>query len=185
MSEKRPETTADIVSRSAALSLDQVAGDLRERARRSKPRKQRGEYTVDLPSHLAECDANYHRLLRLFATLRERDEHRIALPMAGDSAHVVFTVNERGPYTTLLHIAVVGADRWLDVTSPELTVRAYHDAKSAEVVAYQDQNRFHGVYEYPNTRMRQRDEKVQLNRFLGEFLTLLMSHGASVEPIDL
>ena len=185
MSEKRPETTADIVSRSAALSLDQVAGDLRERARRSRRRGQRGEYTVDLPSHLAECDANFHRLLRLFPDLRHRDEHRIAMPSAGEVAHVVFTVEERGPYTTLVHIALVGADRWLDLAQPELTVRAYHDAQSAEVVSYQDQNRFHGVYEYPNTRMRQRDEKVQLNRFLGEFLTLLMAHGASVEPINL
>ena len=63
-------------------------------------------------------------------------------------------------------------------------VTIYHDARSAEVVSYQAQNRFHGSYEYPNSRMRQRDEKVQLNRFLSEFLTLCLEHGASSQPVS-
>jgi len=181
LSEKRPETTKDIVTRSAALSLRELSHEMDARARRSR---KRGTYTVDLPGHLAQCDANYHQLLRLFPQLRDVDHQAFALPVAGADAKVHFRVLERGPYTTTVHIAVKGASNWLDLATPELSVRAYHDALSAEVVSYQDENRFHGAYEYPNTRMRQRDEKAQLNRFLGEFLALLLSHGVSAEPIS-
>ena len=67
--------------------------------------------------------------------------------------------------------------------TPTIQIRVYHDAKSAEVAEIQNQNRFYGVYEYPNDRMRQRDEKAQINRFLGEFLTLCLEHGASADSV--
>ena len=105
--------------------------------------------------------------------------------MTGLNTEVVFEVLEKGPYTTLLQLDVSSDENWLRLaTAPSLTVRVYHDAQSAEVVSYQEQNRFHGAYEYPNSRMRQRDEKVQINRFLGEFLSLCLEHGASTHPIS-
>ena len=61
-------------------------------------------------------------------------------------------------------------------------VRVYHDAKAAEVIAFQDQRRFKAVYGYPNRQMRHPDEKVQINRFLGEFLRMCIAHGISLEP---
>ena len=135
---------------------------------------------------MAECDANYHRLMSLFPTLRESEVQQIALLLDHLNAKVVFEVLERGPYTTLVKIDLDSESQWLDMAAaPAMTVRVYHDAKSAEVVSYQRQNRFHGAYEYPNTRMRQRDEKVQINRFLGEFLTLCLEHGASTQTITL
>jgi len=134
---------------------------------------------------MAECDANYARLLRIFPTLRDQNQQAIALPLASFDAQVTFEVLEKGPYTTLLKIDVVSEQKWLELAAaPAMTVRVYHDAQSAEVVSYQAQNRFHGVYDYPNTRMRQRDEKVQINRFLSEFLTLCLEHGASTQPIS-
>ncbi len=175
MSEKRPETTADIVSRSRPLTGAELA---RKRRRESR-------YSVDLAGHMAECDANYHRLLQLFPGLRDQSEMNIALHLTGHDSVVHFEVVEKGPYTTLLSIAVKAEGEWMALAAaPEMTVRVYHDARSAEVVSYHKQNRFHGVYEYPNNRMRQRDEKTQLNRFLGEFLTLCLERGASPHPID-
>jgi len=177
VTDKRPETQADILSRSKVLTSAQL--------RRAQQRKAEGRYTVDLPAHMAECDANYVRLLRLFPDLRESDRQLINLPLNAMDAEVMFEVLEKGPYTTLLQIDVKTSQKWLDLAAaPSMTVRVYHDAKSAEVVSYQTQNRFHGNYEYPNTRMRQRDEKVQLNRFLSEFLTLCLEHGASSQPIS-
>lgn len=174
MSEKRPETTADIVSRSRRLSGAEVRGR----------RRKGGRYSVDLSSHMAECDANYHRLMQLFPALRDQSETRIALPLTGHDSTVQFEVLEKGPYTTLVEITVTTDGKWMALAAaPRMTVRIYHDAQSAEIVSYHNQNRFHGVYEYPNTRMRQRDEKVQLNRFLGEFLTLCLEHGASPDPV--
>lgn len=175
MSEKRPETTADIVSRSTPVGSAQLV----------RGRRRRGRYSVDLSSHMAECDANFHKLMRLFPQLREQAELSIGLHLHGESAGVDFEVVEKGPYTTLLRVQVNSEGQWLTLAAaPDMTIRIYHDAQSAEIVSYQNQNRFHGVYEYPNSRMRQRDEKVQLNRFLGEFLTMCLEHGASNQPIS-
>ena len=67
---------------------------------------------------------------------------------------------------------------------PRLTVRLYHDARSAEVVEYQRARHFNAVYDYPNRDMRQPDEKAQVNRFLGEFLSVCLKHGVAVkEPV--
>lgn len=174
LSEKRPETEADIITRS-----QRVPGVSLERAPRPRG------YSVDLPAHMAECDANYHRLMQLFPDLRDQDERRIGLGLATLDAQVIFEVLEKGPYTTLLKIDVRSEQKWLELASaPNMSVRVYHDAKSAEVVAYQAQNRFHGKYEYPNRGMRQRDEKVQINRFLSEFLTLCLEHGVSTQTVS-
>lgn len=175
MSDKRPETSADIVSRSRIV---------RGYGRRARAGKQR-QYSVDLGSHMAECDANYHRLVRLFPDLRDSDSKDFRLHLPNFEADVVFTVRDKGPYTTVLDMTVRSEHKWMGMaTMPEMSIRIYHDAQSAEVIAYQNQRRFHGKYEYPNTRMRQRDEKVQLNRFLGEFLNLCFERGASSDPVS-
>jgi uncharacterized protein YqiB (DUF1249 family) len=96
---------------------------------------------------------------------------------------VELNVLKRGPYTTLLQLAQVPKQDW--GSSPNMRIQLYHDTKSAEVVAYQHQSRFHGAYEYPNKRMRARDEKEQLNRFLGEYLSLCLAVGMSPDPLNL
>ena len=170
VSDKRPETSADIVSRSRVVPGND---------RRYRTGKRR-EYSVDLGSHMAQCDANYHRLVRLFPDLRDSGSKDFRLHLPNFDADVVFTVRDKGPYTTVLDMTVRTEHKWMGMaTMPEMSIRVYHDAQSAEVISYQNQNRFHGKYEYPNTRMRQRDEKVQVNRFLGEFLTLCFERGAS------
>ncbi len=174
MSEKRPETSADIVSRSKVVP----GSTLRASQRR------RREYSVDLQHHMAECDANYVRLMRLFPKLKSQDTQAFKLVLPQLDAQVEFKVVERGPYTTLLNISFANTDKWSSLATPSMQVRVYHDASSAEVVSYQNQNYFHGKYEYPNTRMRQRDEKVQVNRFLGEFLHMSLEHGITATPIS-
>ena len=64
---------------------------------------------------------------------------------------------------------------------PRITVRLYHDARAAEVVEFQNERHFKPVYNYPNGEMRQRDEKVQLNRFLSEYLSTCLAHGACAD----
>ena len=93
---------------------------------------------------------------------------------------VELSVVERGPYTTTVQLTQVPKQDW--GSSPNMKIQMYHDTKSAEVVAYQHESRFHGAYEYPNKRMRARDEKEQLNRFLGEYLALCLAIGMSADP---
>ena len=56
VSDKRPETDADILSRSTELSYDFATG-ARHPGRR---------YHHDLVGHMAECDMNFQRLMQLF-----------------------------------------------------------------------------------------------------------------------
>lgn len=62
-------------------------------------------------------------------------------------------------------------------------VRLYHDASVAEVVKCQRYQSFSPRYEYPNVDMHQIDEKVQMNRFLGELLSHCLSHGRMAENV--
>ena len=70
---------------------------------------------------------------------------------------------------------------WLPV--PRLEVRAYHDARMAEVIGAENARRFRGIYPYPNTAMHQPDEKTQLNLFLGEWLSHCIACGHELMPV--
>ena len=138
-------------------------------------------YSIDLPKHMAECDANYLRLMRLFPALRERKCESFGVTVAGQRAQVSIRVLERNPYTTLVRLRQRPEASW--GLNPGFTVRLYHDARCAEVVEYQRARHFKAVYPYPNGAMRQRDEKVQVNRFLGEFLSYCLRNGVALpEP---
>jgi uncharacterized protein YqiB (DUF1249 family) len=64
-----------------------------------------------------------------------------------------------------------------------LDVRLYHDAAVAEVIAWQGHRRFQARHEYPNRKMYQRDEKAQLNKFLGELLEFCLTQGRVMQEI--
>ena len=138
----------------------------------------RKRYSIDLPAHMAECDANYLRIMKLFPNLRENDVSVFGVMIADQTAEVSIAVLQRSPYTTLIKLRQLPEAPW--GTNPMMTVRLYHDARSAEVVEYQRARHFKAVYAYPNDSMRQRDEKVQVNRFLGEFLSYCLTHGVAV-----
>ena len=140
-------------------------------------------YSIDLRAHMAECDANYYRLMKLVPDLRERDERALNLVIAERALKVRIRVLERCPYTTLLELTQLPLTDGLsfELPAPRLTIRLYHDARTAEVIEFQNGRRFDPVYDYPNDEMRQRDEKAQINRFLSEYLSACLSHGATVE----
>jgi uncharacterized protein YqiB (DUF1249 family) len=121
--------------------------------------------------------------MKLAPNLDERDARVLILMIAEQSLLVRIRLVERCPYTSLVELTQVSALDGLhfELPLPRLLVRLYHDARSAEVVEYQNGRRFHPVYPYPNPEMRQRDEKAQINRFLSEYLSLCLSHGAAAE----
>lgn len=164
-------------------SVTASAGDAARRAGNSRERagsRRRRGYRLDLPAHMAECDTNYLRLHKLFPDLRESDSATIGVDFSGVRLTVRFDVLEQSPYTTLIKLSQSPDIPWSHKAS--LTIRLYHDAKSAEVVEYQGKKHFlRAVYDYPNVDMRQPDEKAQINRFLGEYLSLCLTHGVAVE----
>ena len=143
-------------------------------------------YIPDLVSDMAECDANYIRLIRLFPDIAVQDSLEFGIETTTtDGAVVNIEINERCPYTTMLRVKVTNEDDKPWVKWPFLEVRLYHDVKSAEVVSFERHRNFQYRYSQPNPKMYQPDEKSQINRFLGELLTFCAEHGRSLEPVSL
>lgn len=144
-------------------------------------------YKVDLPLQMAECETNYARLSKLLVNqhvekLVVQDEFRFMVARGQQNWLHVLRITERSPYTTTLELSRTATgdnSNWLAM--PKLTLRMYHDAKLAEVLAWEGHKRLRPRYEYPNQSMYQSDEKYQLNRFLGEWLTVCLEHGHSLD----
>ena len=137
-------------------------------------------YNVDLAGQQAECEANYARIMRLLPDLALVDRREFGVELnAGEPKLFCFDVTERCKYTTMLDLSQRSAsgndDPWASALS--FSLRIYHDAQMAEVVAYNCHRRIYPSYDYPNEQMYQRDEKNQLNNFLGEWLSHCLRYG--------
>lgn len=137
-------------------------------------------YTVDLQAYMSECETNYRRLCRLLPEQRDFMRYRVALP-GEQSLLISFTVAERCRYTTIITIRQSGIGGWL--AESHFEVRLYHDARMAEVFAFQKRGRVYPVYDYPNEKMHQKDEKFQQQRFLSECLLNCLKNGFSESVI--
>ncbi len=138
-------------------------------------------YKLSLSSLHATCEANYARFLRVFPGYEQANERTIAL----DHARIALTVTERCRYTTTFKIKqlIGSAPEW--AKSFELDVRAYHDARMLEVRSFQGSRHIQGLYRYPNKTMLQKDEKVQQNQFVAEWLEHVLAKGYNVLPLDI
>lgn len=183
----------------------------------------RSNYSIDLIKQMAECDANYIRLLRLLPQLhayKDKSFVEYARMCAADHAELdiddnmqipepekllegitsEFCIAESGgerdkitvkirileafKYTTTLEIEQKPEFRkWM--TNPSMLVRVYHDASTAEVVSYQGHRNLQPRYPQPNPMMYHADEKMQVNKFLGEWLTHCLNVGRSLKQPDL
>lgn len=142
------------------------------------------KYSTDLAGQMAETEANYARIMRLLPDFDKVDHREFAVHLAGDR-HVRFriSITERCPYTTMLDLhQLESSHEW--APGPHFSLRVYHDARMAEVVAFHQHRRLRQRYDYPNDKMFQRDEKAQLNQLLGEWLSHCLNHGYEVNSPD-
>lgn len=156
---------AGLFSHTAGPDAD-GAGDVNGRARPG----------VDLGGLLRRCEINYRRLMRLLPQ-QEAGVCRRLIVGKGENGPFAWQLDvlETTPYTSRIRLAQQSGWSWM----PDLVleVRAYHDAALAEVIACQGHRHFRAVYDYPNAAMHQPDEKVALNRFLGDWLQMCQRHG--------
>ena len=92
-------------------------------------------------------------------------------------------VAEVTKYTTLVDICQ--SDDIPVFPLPKMSVRLYHDARVAEVCECAHLKRVRARYDYPNDKMVQQDEKLQRNRFLGDWLSFCLRHGISRTPLNI
>ena len=138
------------------------------------------KYTIDLAGQMAECEANYARIMQLLPDIDSAESWDFGVELAsGEPAIFRIEVKERCKYTTMVDISQQLSSNALQPWSanPCFSLRVYHDARMAEVVAYDRHQRLRPSYDYPNNKMYQRDEKSQLNIFLGEWLSHCLKYG--------
>ncbi|KAA8599806.1 MULTISPECIES: DUF1249 family protein [Vibrio] len=135
-------------------------------------------YHVDLAELMRVYETNYAKLNALLPV-----GHEVGDVRCYQAVNMVYqlTVNEVTKYTTLIDICQ--SDETPVFPLPKMSVRLYHDARVAEVCASGDFSRVKAKYDYPNTKLLQKDEKFQLNKFLGEWLTFCLKTGISRSPI--
>lgn len=145
----------------------------------------RSAYVTDLKGLQGECSANYLRLTRLLGNLAAGETRELELAgKRGRFGTLLMAVLERAPYTTIVRVTQSGLMDAL-IEPPRMRVHLYHDVRMAEVTDFQRERHFDGRYRYPNLRMFQPDEKLQLNRFLGEWLAHGLAHGHAVDQPQL
>lgn len=140
--------------------------------------KGRKSYHVDLAELMRVYETNYAKLNALLPPQPNRGDVRC---YQAASMTYQLEVGEVTKYTTLVDICQ--SDDIPVFPLPKMSVRLYHDARVAEVCRSDDLQRIQARYEYPNAQMVQRDEKAQLNRFLGDWLTFCLKHGIRRTPI--
>lgn len=158
------------------------------------------QYRIDLAGLMAECEANYLRIMKLLPNMSEINIREFGVELAG-SAPVQFRleVKECCKYTTMVDISqqpliralseedsgsgdledyetpLTPVENW--IKPPTFSLRVYHDAQMAEVISFDNHQPLQVKYDYPNSKMYQSNEKSQLNMFLGEWLSHCLQYG--------
>ena len=135
---------------------------------------------------MAVCDANYIRILKLLPNLQKGVAREVVIPVTGVVEQAVFIIEviEKFKYTSTVKISQKPPERKSRFyRPPQMLIRIYHDADTAEVMAYQNHKYFKSIYPFPNKHMYYPDEKEQLNLFLALWLTLCLQRGVSNQEI--
>ena len=110
-------------------------------------------YEVDLSNHIAVCEMNYRKLLKLLPGLRNGTSQwafSAGASVKEEYKSSYFDVNiaviDTAPYTTTLSIEQEHGV----LSTPKIVVRLYHDADLAEIISWDGHRNWHPQYKYPN-----------------------------------
>jgi uncharacterized protein len=147
----------------------------------SEYRSRHGDIATLLRDHHAQCELNFLQLQRLLPEFRAGARLQVACGTDDRSLQRIrFCALERSRYTAL--VSVTQESSLWGARCIELHVRVYLDVSMAEVVASPPAvKRLLARYPYPNPRMLARDEKWQLNRLLGEWLSCCLRIGYAMD----
>lgn len=141
---------------------------------------------VNLCSHHAQCELNYHLSVSLMPGLRDGQGEWL-FNVGHPAVHVSIQLQEAAPYTTTVDIRQAarshGELAFNQIGTPRIRVRLYHDVEMAEVIAWDNHRHWLALYDYPNRRMYLPDEKLSINRFLGEWLSHCLKLGIACEGV--
>ncbi|NVJ66437.1 MAG: DUF1249 domain-containing protein [Gammaproteobacteria bacterium] len=136
---------------------------------------QRKKYNPDLRSFMALCATNYAKLIKLLPDIERIEElGPVVQFQVKKQPDLEVQLLQVSRYTQTLSLKQADVKQHLN---REFCVRIYHDAKLVEVLSGVHDPMLPPVYKIPNQAMKQVDEKAQINRFLGEWLSFCLEHG--------
>ncbi len=113
-------------------------------------------------------EANYGLLLGVVVRLEDMESDVTCHVRTHPGVNVRLT--RVGPHTSVMMLSHGLAAGGRLIPNIRLEVRIYHDARMAEVIAYQGRGRFRPYYSVPNRHMYQPHEKQLVNLFFHEWL---------------
>lgn len=124
---------------------------------------------------LRAFEDNYKLLVRLLAPLFNGEEDML-LGTGSDRLLLSAKVCERHKYMTIVELnQQLNEDQ--QIPDILLRLRLYFDARVAEVIGYQGIERIPARYQFKLSRGDARDEKMQVNLLLNEFLNHIIDKG--------
>ena len=139
------------------------------------------KYVPKLANMHQVCEINYGRLLRLLPDCDTEDlQYQFKV-----NASLLYTIKiiECSRYTSTLEMSQKNQMGY-EFLRPVVQVRLYHDAKMAEVISAQNIGSLKPSYQYPNTKMYQKNEKEMVNLFLAEWLQFCLKHSAQLHSSE-
>lgn len=138
----------------------------------------RRKHPVDLSGHHALCEMNFYQLVSLLPGIKAgADSWRFKAGRPDHEFKIRIKLLDEAPYTTT--VAVEQEHQSLD--TPRIVVRLYHDVSMAEIISWDHHRHWQPDYPYPNPNMYHPDEKLALNRFLGDWLRFCRKQGLQEE----
>lgn len=131
-------------------------------------------YKPDLQSFMALCASNYiklSKLIRLFP--KDSNQKSLTIRIENQPNLCIHRV-QMSRYTETFQLTQVDKMPYL---GRDYLVRIYHDAQMAEILSGVNDSMLPPIYPVPNNRMKQADEKMQLNQFLSEWLSFCLENG--------
>ena len=139
------------------------------------------KYVPKLANMHQVCEINYGRLLRLLPDCDTEDlQYQFKV-----NASLLYTIKiiECSRYTSTLEMSQKNQMGY-EFLRPVVQVRLYHDAKMAEVISAQNIGSLKPSYQYPNTKMYQKNEKEMVNLFLAEWLQFCLKYSAQLHSSE-
>lgn len=121
------------------------------------------------PNPIGLFEENY-RLLQALLPELPAEENRFRMVSASGGPLLQIHILQRCPYTTILELAMPFDAGSFHLPDLHMQLRLYHDARVAEVAAYQGCSRLPAPYQVNRYAPYLVDEKRQINRLLHELL---------------
>jgi uncharacterized protein YqiB (DUF1249 family) len=139
------------------------------------------KYVPKLANMHQVCEINYGRLLRLLPDCDTEDlQYQFKV-----NTSLLYTIKiiECSRYTSTLEMSQKNQMGY-EFLRPVVQVRLYHDAKMAEVISAQNIGSLKPSYQYPNTKMYQKNEKEMVNLFLAEWLQFCLTQSSQLHSSE-